>query len=329
MVSCDLVVVGSGPAGLSAAIAAASEGLQTIVCESRHPGGQAGMSTMIRNYPGFPDGITGKELMNRLLDQACKFSKFEFRCPMKIEGLREENGYWLATTEDQNDNILAPTVILANGLSYRRLQAKNLDIFVDRGVSYGLASDLDLRKPKKIYIVGGANSAGQAAVTLGQNGAEVIMLVRGPNITDSMSEYLISELQSTGKVDVWTQTVVEEVRGEGQLKALLLKREGSPVEVEADQLCIFIGANPKTSWLHGLVGMDERRYVLSGSDVIDSAPDRPRFAHETSRPGIFTAGDVRANSIKRIAAAAGEGQVTVSQIHQYLKMLKSARRKAA
>jgi thioredoxin reductase (NADPH) len=322
MISCDLLIVGSGPAGLSTAIAASSEGLQTIVCESRHPGGQAAMSTMIRNYPGFPKGITGKELMQALLDQACQFPKFDFKCPMKIVGLRRNDHSFVATTDDINENIEAQAVMLANGVSYARLQAKHLDRFIDRGVNYGLSSELAIKMPKRIFIVGGANSAGQAATSLGHNGTEVIMLVRGKAIEDSMSAYLVDELRAITNVQVWTETEVTEVVGEGRLQQLVLRRGQEVVQVDADHLAIFIGGSPKTTWLNSFVAMDERGFIVSGAEVPEPFPDRPRMAHETSVAGIFTAGDVRAGSIKRIVAAAGEGQSTIGQIHRYLKLPK-------
>lgn len=322
MLTCDVLIVGSGPAGLSAAIAAASEGLCTIVCESRHPGGQAGMSTMIRNYPGFPHGITGKELMSNLMMQACQFPKFSFMCPMKVQYIRPEGGRFIVVTEDTNENIQAQTVLLANGVSYKRLQAKNLDVFIDRGVSYGLSASLAITKPKKIFIVGGANSAGQAAASLTGNGSEVTILVRRKHIEDTMSEYLIGEL-GQNKVTVWTETTVEEAHGSDCLSHLTLKRPDGIIKVEADQLCIFIGGQAKTAWLNGFIELDAHGYILSGQSI-KSDIGRSRFPNETSVPGVFVAGDVRAESpTKRIAAAAGEGQVTIAQIHQYLKMPRS------
>lgn len=323
MISCDLLIVGSGPAGLSTAIAASSEGLQTIVCESRHPGGQARMSTMIRNYPGFPKGVTGRELMQSMLDQACQFPKFDFKCPMKIVSLHRNTHHFEATTEDINENIEAQAVLLACGVSYNRLPAKNLDLFVDRGVSYGLSDELAISVPKRLFIVGGANSAGQAATAMGKNGTEVVMLVRGNGIEDSMSAYLVDEVRGLPNVQVWTETEVQEVVGEGRLKELVLKRQGEIVRVEGDHLAIFIGGPPKTTWLgREFVNMDKLGFLLTGSDVTKPLPDRPRLGYETSAAGIFAAGDARAGSVKRIVAAAGEGQSTMGQIHRYLKLLK-------
>lgn len=323
MLSCDLLIVGSGPAGLSAAIAAASEGLCTIVCESRRAGGQAGMSTMIRNYPGFPDGITGKQLMSALLDQASRFPRFSLRNPMKVVMIQSQTPGFLAQTEDDNENIQSQAVLLANGVSYNRLQAVNVDLYLDRGVSYGLSSTALIEKPNRLFIVGGANSAGQAAVTMAKNGCHVTLLVRGEGIEDSMSAYLIEELQEIPNVEIWRHTTVERVEGGGRLEKLVLRREDRTVTVEADFLSIFIGASPKTKWLNGLVQKDNLGYVCSGGDVSTPLADRSRFGHETSVPGIFTAGDVRMGSTKRIAAASGEGQVTVAQIHRFLKLLKS------
>jgi thioredoxin reductase (NADPH) len=326
MKECDLIIIGGGPAGLSAAITASSERLNTIVLESRKPGGQAGQSSLIENIIGFHEGITGAELSSRAVAQAMRFGT-EILCPAVVRGLMKDGNKSVVRTDEQE--LCSRAVIYAGGLSYRTLDAKNIGAFMGNGVSYGMPTFDGKSGKQKIFIIGGANSAGQAAHNLSTFGelCQVVLAVRGKSIEDSMSAYLIDKLAKATNVEIWTQTEVLEVVGDTKMRALVLKREGQIITVEADGLHIFIGASPKTQWLRDgkIISLDDKGFVQTGWRVkgLGWAAERDPLGYETSFPGIFSVGDVRFGSIKRVAAAAGEGAAVVAQIHQYLAMLQN------
>jgi thioredoxin reductase (NADPH) len=324
MKECDLIIIGGGPAGLSAAISASSERLNTIVLESRKAGGQAGQSSLIENVIGFHEGISGAELTRRAVAQALRFST-QVECPAVARGISKDGSKFVIMTDETQ--FCSKAVVYAGGLSYRTLDAKNIGAFMANGVSYGMPTFDGKSGKQKIFIVGGANSAGQAAYNLSTFGdlCEVVLAVRGDSIEDTMSGYLIDRLTKAANVQVWTHTEVIEVQGDLKLQRLVLRREGELVTVDADGLHIFIGASPKTKWINekSIFSLDAKGFVLTGRQVKEAewVLKRDPFGYETSLPGVFAVGDVRLGSIKRVAAAAGEGAAVVSQIHQYLSII--------
>ncbi len=325
----DLVVVGGGPAGLGAAVYGASEGLRTVLIERTATGGQAGQSSRIENYLGFPDGVSGAQLTDRARRQAVKFGA-ELITTRDVVGL-EVNGSARTVRFADGAAIDAHTVILATGVAYQQLAAPGLDRLTGRGVFYGSAlTEAANCADQDVYIVGGANSAGQAAAYLARGARSVTLLVRGRSLQDSMSYYLIQQLAGIERVSVRTCTEVAEAHGEKQLEALTLRDSttGASSTVDAGYLFVFIGAAPRTDWLDGVVVRDERGFVVAGPDLMagDTRPpgwilDRPPFHLETSVPGVFAAGDVRAESAKRVASAVGEGAMAVMLVHRYLEGL--------
>jgi thioredoxin reductase (NADPH) len=323
MADFDLIIVGGGPAGLAAAITASSEGLRTCLIDSKDQlGGQASASAAIENYPGFPGGITGKELTSRFLQQAQNF-KVEFFRPTVAQSIKVDGGERIITTDD-GQRISGVAVILALGLSYKRLDAKGVGDFLGRGVSYGMPVIDSTKEGQCFCVVGGANSAGQAAVYLSRiNGCEVKMLVRGSSLNESMSSYLVERITSITNIEVLTKTEVVEARGTERLSELLIKHEEEMKTIPANGLYVFIGAKPKTYWLNGSVMQTDRGYVLTGPRRLPPFKEgnRSPLGFETSIPGVFSCGDVREGSTKRIASAVGEGSVAVQQVHEYLSML--------
>lgn len=321
----DLIVIGGGPAGLAAAINASSEGVCTLLVDSKDQlGGQASASSAIENYPGFPDGITGKDLTRSFISQATKFGT-EFLRPVVVSSLKAEGDLQIITTnDDERPRISARAIILALGLSYKRLQAEGVASFLGRGVSYGMPV-IDHRKEGQCFcVVGGANSAAQAAVFLSQRipGCQVKMLIRGGSIATGMSQYLVKRIEFIENIEVMTQTQVIRAKGNDHLEELVLQREEKEISLRADGLFIFIGASPKTFWLNGSVETSDRGYIITGRHLT-KWPDASRqpFAFETSMPGVFCCGDVRDGSTKRVASAVGEGSVAVQQLHSYFAML--------
>lgn len=318
----DLIIVGGGPAGLCAAINAASEGLETAVLSSKPWGGQARDSSLIENFPGFEEGISGADLTARYARQAERFNA-ELRCPEKAVDLRAEGKKRIITTEEGIE-LKGDAVIIAAGLSYNKLGGKGISGFMGRGVSYG-APTADLTREKSNYcVVGGANSAGQAAVHLATTNPQstVRMLVRRDTLNETMSRYLIEKIEKLPNIEVMFGTTVEGVDGRHFVERVQVKTGETAQELEADALYIFIGASPKTFWLKDVLERDNRNFILTGRDL--SNPDlemkiaRP---YETSLSGVFCAGDVRANSTKRVIAAAGEGGGAVQNVHAYLAVL--------
>jgi thioredoxin reductase (NADPH) len=321
----DLVIVGAGPAGLAAAVYAASEGLDTLVLEPQVAGGQAGTSAMIRNYLGFPRGIGGGDLANRALEQAWLFGA-NLVLAQRATGLRADGDRRLVRLSDGSE-VAAAAVVVASGMSWRRLGVPELEALVGAGVFYGAAgAEARALEGQDVFVVGGGNSAGQAALHLARHAASVTLLVRGPDLAKSMSDYLIQEIEQAPNVTVRLSTQVVGGLGRHRLEGLVLRHRdaGTTEEVPAAALFVMIGGEPRTEWLAG-VERDDRGYVLTGHDLLgpDGPPagwplPRPPLLLETSIPGVFAAGDVRQRSVKRVASAVGEGAVAVQLVHQYL-----------
>jgi thioredoxin reductase (NADPH) len=349
----DLVVVGAGPAGLAAAVYGASEGLRTLVVEKEAPGGQAGMSSRIENYLGFPTGIPGSELARRAVSQARRFG-VEILTARRVVGLSVAGPTSTIRLED-GTTLDGRAVLIATGVSYRELKADGVEKLTGAGVYYGAALvEGESVRGQDVYVVGGANSAGQAAMYFSRFASSVTMVVRGPSLAESMSQYLIDQIRKTANIHVWTRSEVREALGTDRLTHLVVSREGGQESetVEAAALFIFIGAKPHTDWLGDAVARDGDGFVLSGpeallslSAVADASAPRQRpgaAGHrgagrgiwrisrhtmalrtpgilETSAPGVFVAGDVRAGSVKRVASAVGEGSMAVMYVHEYLR----------
>ncbi|MEU5694409.1 FAD-dependent oxidoreductase [Actinosynnema sp. NPDC020468] len=323
----DLIVVGGGPAGLGAAVYGGSEGLRTVLVERRATGGQAGTSSRIENYLGFPDGVSGEQLTGRARRQAAKFG-VEMLTTRDVVALEARGAARVVRFADGTE-LAAHTVILATGVSYRMLEAPGLGGLTGRGVFYGAATT---EGPgcagQDVYLVGGANSAGQAALYFAGHARRVVLVVRGDSLERSMSHYLIEQLARVPNIEVSCCTEVVGGSGESHLESLTLvhNKTGDTRTVEASWLFAFIGAAPHTDWLAGTVARDERGFVLAGPDLVaDGAPPagwepaRPPYHLETSLPGVFVAGDVRAESVKRVASAVGDGAMAVSLVHRYLE----------
>ena len=322
----DLVVVGGGPAGLGAAVYGASEGLRTVLVERTATGGQAGQSSRIENYLGFPDGVSGAQLTERARRQAIKFGA-ELLTTRDAAGL-EVNGPARTVVFSDGSRIGSHTIVLATGVAYSRLDAPGLDELTGRGVFYGSALTEALScADQDVYIVGGANSAGQAAMHFARYARTVTMLVRGTSLQASMSSYLIDQIAAQPRIAVRTCTEVVEAHGGDHLEQLTLRdvATGETRTVEAGWLFVFIGAAPRTEWLDGVTARDGNGFVLAGPDlVLDGARppgwplERDPYHLETSVPGVFVAGDVRSSSVKRVASAVGEGAMAVALVHRYL-----------
>jgi thioredoxin reductase (NADPH) len=325
----DLIVVGGGPAGLGAAVYGSSEGLRTVLVERTATGGQAGQSSRIENYLGFPDGVSGAQLTDRARRQAAKFGA-ELLTTREVTGL-EVSGSARRVHFGDGSSVGAHTVILATGVSYRQLAVPGLADFTGRGVFYGSAlTEATACADHDIYIVGGANSAGQAAVYLAKTAKSVTMLVRGSSVERSMSHYLVQQVAGMPNISLRVCTEVTAAHGTKHLERLTLRdsRTGATETVDAQWLFVFIGAAPLTDWLDGVVQRDERGFVLAGPDLVAAGErpkgwplDRPPYHLETSVPGVFVAGDVRAESAKRVASAVGEGAMAVMLVHRYLEKL--------
>jgi thioredoxin reductase (NADPH) len=318
----DLCVVGAGPAGLAAAVYAASEGLQVVVVERDAPGGQAGQSASIENYLGFPKGLSGADLTHRAVAQASRFGA-EMVLARDVVGF-ETRGPVRAVLLEGSADIEARAVLVASGVSYRRLDAPGLDDFVGRGIYYGAsASEATQTVGEDVYVVGAANSAGQAVLNFARYARKVVLVVRGTSLEASMSQYLVTRILATPNVEVRLQTEIVGTRGDGHLEGITLcdKGAGSVDDVDTSGVYVFIGAAPRTEWLGSSVERDERGFVLTGPDLPAELAwplERGPFALETSVPGVFAAGDVRRDSMKRVASAVGEGAMSVYLVHRYL-----------
>jgi thioredoxin reductase (NADPH) len=316
----DLVVVGGGPAGLAAAVYGASEGLKTIMVEREAPGGQAGQSSRIENYLGFPAGLSGSDLARRATDQARRLGA-ELLAVQEAVGLRVEGSARLVELSG-GELLSASCVLVASGVSYRQLDTPGFPELTGAGVYYGAAmTEARACAEQRIVVIGGANSAGQAAVYFSGYAASVTMLVRGPSLEASMSHYLIEQIAALDNVEVRTGTSATAAeQKDGRLRRVRVAGPGGEQALDADACFVFIGASPRTDWLEGVIARDERGFILAGRDAqADGWPlEREPAMLETTVPGVFVAGDVRARSIKRVASAVGEGSMAVSLIHEYL-----------
>ncbi len=333
----DLIIVGAGPAGLASAVYGASEGLRTLLIERNAPGGQAGTSSRIENYLGFPTGLSGDDLARRAVVQAQRLGA-EILSPQEVSGIRIQDNYRIVELKN-GEEIGCHAVILALGVSWRRLKVPGIERLNGAGVYYGAAKTEALSCANEhVYVVGGANSAGQGAMYFSKYASQVTMLVRGDSLTKSMSQYLIDQIEATPNIDVRVHTSVIEAKGDNNLEALVIEnsRTGEIETVSTNALFIFIGAVPHTDWLEGLIERDDRGFVLTGQDLprVDRlhaqrdrcSENRPKgwtlerapYLLETNVPGIFAVGDVRHDSIKRVASSVGEGSICVRFVHQYL-----------
>jgi thioredoxin reductase (NADPH) len=323
----DLIIVGAGPAGLAAAVYGASEGLHTLLIERDAPGGQAGASSRIENYLGFPSGLSGADLARRAVAQARRFG-VEILAPQEVIGLRVEGPYRFVKLQGGSE-ISCHALLIATGVQWRKLAVPGIDRLQGAGAYYGSSlTEASACKNEDVYMVGGANSAGQAAMHFSQYARRVMLLVRGSTLASSMSQYLIDEIQRRSNIEVKFNTEVAEAHGDIRLETLTLRDTGSgeTTQVLAAALFIFIGAEPGTDWLAGVVERDDRGFILTGPRLIRDGKrpaswqlDREPWLMETSVPGIFAVGDVRQGSIKRVASGVGEGAIAVQFVHQYLK----------
>ncbi|MGB2589504.1 MAG: FAD-dependent oxidoreductase [Candidatus Acidiferrum sp.] len=322
----DLAIVGGGPAGLAAAVYGASEGLHTVMIEREAPGGQAGLSSRIENYLGFPAGLSGSDLAGRAVTQARRFG-VEILSPQEVVGLRVDGPYRYVKLADGAE-ISCNALLLAMGVQWRTLDVPGIDRLQGAGVYYGGGtSEAIACRGETVYIVGGANSAGQAAMHFSKFAEKVVMLVRGKSLAITMSHYLVEQVEKTSNIQVWTQSSVVEVQGDTRLTGItvLCESTGTREQIPASSLFIFIGAQPRTLWLGDLIERDERGFILSGPDLLRDGKkpaswtlDRDPGLLETNVPGIFVVGDVRHGSVKRVASGVGEGAVVVQFMHQYL-----------
>ncbi|MDX2154234.1 MAG: FAD-dependent oxidoreductase [Bryobacteraceae bacterium] len=322
----DLIIIGGGPAGLAAGVYAASEGLKTVIVEREAPGGQAGQSSRIENYLGFPAGLTGADLARRAVTQCARFGA-ELLTPQEAVKLTVDGAYRTVEMRD-GTQVTSHTILIATGLSWRLLDAPGADRLQGAGVYYGAAlTEAVACSNEEVFVVGGANSAGQGALHFAHFARKVTMLVRAESLTQGMSQYLVDQIEATPAIQVLTAVEVAEAHGAGRLEALTLRnrRTGERWDVPATSLFIFIGAAPCTSWLRDVLPMDDRGYILAGP-VLRRAEhwrlDREPYLLETGIPGVFTAGDTRHGSVKRVASAVGEGSICIQMVHQYLSKVR-------
>lgn len=322
----DLAIIGGGPAGLADAVYGASEGLHTVMIEREAPGGQAGMSSRIENYLGFPTGLSGGDLARRAVVQAQRFG-VEILAPQEVIGVRTEDPYRFLKLADGSE-ISCHALMIATGVQWRRLQAPGVDRLQGAGVYYGGGATEALScRGEIVYVVGGANSAGQAAMNFARYAERVVVVVRGASLSSSMSQYLIDQIKATPNIQIWPNASLAEAHGESHLEEIsfLCSDTGKVERVPANSVFIFIGAMPQTGWLGEVVERDNLGFILTGPDLMREAErpkgwtlDRDPFLLETNVPGVFAVGDVRHGSIKRVASGVGEGSVAVQFIHQYL-----------
>jgi len=324
----DVLVVGAGPSGLAASVYAASEGLSVVTIDGNAPGGQAGKSSKIENYLGFPTGISGNDLANKAYLQAQKFG-----CNISIPHKAEQVGYngeYFTLSASNNKKIKARSIIAATGAEYRRLPIENIEKFEGSGVFYSATGmNASACKNELVGVVGGGNSAGQAALFLADHAAEVHVIIRGDDLGSKMSDYLVQRIYSSSNIIVHKNSNVVQLNGTHHLQSLVLDTEGKTQTIGISNLFTFIGAKPCTEWLNGIVAMDDKGFIYTGPDVIEAAmiqcsifDKRKPQSLESSIPGFFAVGDVRKGSVKRVASAVGEGSMAISQVHQFLAELK-------
>ncbi|MEO6150492.1 MAG: FAD-dependent oxidoreductase [Mucilaginibacter sp.] len=322
----DVAIVGAGPAGLAASVYGASEGLKTLLIERHSPGGQAGTSSRIENYLGFPSGLSGADLTRRAITQATRFGT-EFLSPQTVKEIKVKDGYKAIVLHDDTE-INVKAIIITTGVDYRKLDTKGINDFTGAGVYYGAAStEAASCRDKNVYVVGGGNSAGQAAMYLSKFAKQVCILVRKDDLTPTMSSYLIDQINSVDNICVKGKSEITEAMGGSQLEKLVISNidtKGSET-VDADALYIFIGAKPYTEWLGTSIIKDEKGFIETGRELMRYENfdkvwkyERDPYLLETSHPGIFAAGDVRAGAMNRVASAVGEGSMAISFVHKYL-----------
>jgi len=322
----DFAIIGGGPGGLAAAVYGASEGLKTVMIDREAPGGQAGLSSRIENYLGFPSGLTGLDLTRRAVMQAQRFG-VEIIAPQEAISLRAEGPYRIVKLANGSE-ISCHAALIATGVQWKRLDVPGVDRLQGAGVYYGGGSQEAIScKGETVYIVGGANSAGQAALNFAHYAEKVVMLLRSDSLSATMSRYLIDQVEKTSNIQLWTHAAVAEVHGETHLEevSVLCSDTGKLERVPATSMFIYIGAMPRTDWLEGTVVRDDRGFVIAGPDLVRDGKlpaswkvNRPPFLMESSLPGVFVVGDVRHGSIKRVASAVGEGAIAVQFIHRYM-----------
>jgi thioredoxin reductase (NADPH) len=312
----DVAVVGAGPAGLAAAVYASSEGLSTVVIEGIAPGGQAGTSSKIENYLGFPTGISGQRLANRAFVQALKFG-VRFAVSRDARTLERYGDVHKITLED-DISVCSRAVVVATGVQYRKLPLENFERFENQGVYYAATGmETAYCHDKEVVVVGGGNSAGQAALFLAQTAAQVYIMVRGKSLEATMSQYLLSRIEQSRRITILTETEIVSLEGRSRLEQVMWvnRRDGSEMTKAIEDLFVMIGAQPNTSWLKGVVALDEKGFVITGGPQgFDSTP------YATNTAGIYAVGDVRTASVKRVASAVGEGSVVISDVHRYLTL---------
>ena len=317
----DLIIIGGGPAGLAAAVYGASEGLSTALIERQAPGGQAGTSSRIENYLGFPKGVSGADLARRAIAQATRLGA-ELITAAEVERVEDEGPRKTVVLTD-GTKLTCRALLIATGMTVRKLSVPGYERFEGAGVYYGAAaSEAATYRDRPVYVIGGANSAGQAAVMFSKTSSRVTMIVRAERLEEKMSQYLVDQIAAIDNIEVLLGTRVVEVRGDDTVESIVLDRgDGDREEREASALFIFVGAVPHSSFLEGVVEMNEKGFIYTGRDVMsftDWDEGRDPFSLETSVPGVFAAGDVRDGAVRRVASAVGEGSISVSFIHRYL-----------